>query len=258
MKKKAQRETKRGREARIDLAAAYQIADRQGLNEGIHNHFTLMIPGRKDSFYVIPYGLHWSEVTASSLLAVDYRGTVLSGRGQVEYSAVCIHGPIHRLNPTAVCILHTHMPFASALTRLTNFRVEPTGQTEIGLLNEIAYDDQYTGIAYEIAEGERLAATLESKTILFMSNHGVLVTGKTVAEAYNRLYYLERACPAQLFALWTGRPLKHVPARIVAKTIAQFANAPNHGHGRTMGSADLHFAALKRMLDRKVPPNYRR
>lgn len=245
------------REARRDLAAAYQIADRHGFNEGIHNHFTLMVPGSTDRFLVIPYGLHWSEVTASGLLTVGFDGTVESGEGEVEASAVCIHGPIHRLNPSAACILHTHMPFASALTRLEGFRIEATGQTEIGLRDEIAYDPLYTGIAYDVGEGERLAAVLGSKTILFMSNHGVLVTGRSVAEAYNRLYYLERACRVQLFALWTGRPLKQVPEPIVTKTIAQFVNSPSRRHGRNMGSAELHFAALKRLLERKEPPDYR-
>jgi ribulose-5-phosphate 4-epimerase/fuculose-1-phosphate aldolase len=245
-------------EVRRDLAAAYQIADRHGFNEGIHNHFTLMVPSSTDRFLVIPYGLHWSEVTASSLLTVGFDGTILSGQGEVEASAISIHGPIHRLVPRATCILHTHMPFASALTRIDGFRIEATGQTEIGLRDEIAYDSLYTGIAYDIEEGERLAVVLGSKSILFMSNHGVLVVGKTIAEAYNRLYYLERACRVQLFALWTGMPLKKVPEPIVMKTIAQFANSPSRGHGKNMGSAELHFAALKRLIERKEPPNYRK
>src|SRR5262249_21389725 len=160
------------RKARIDLAAAYQIADRHGLSEGIHNHFTMMMPGWGDRFLVIPYGMHWSEVTASSLLIVDFDGTVHGGNGDVERSAVCIHGPIHQANPSAVCVLHTHMPFASALTRIEDFRVEATGQTEIGLRDDIAYDELYTGIAYDKSEGERLAKVLGSKRILFMSNHG--------------------------------------------------------------------------------------
>jgi ribulose-5-phosphate 4-epimerase/fuculose-1-phosphate aldolase len=251
-------ETSADQEARRDLAAAYQIADRHGFNEGIHNHFTLVMPSRSDSFFVVPYGLHWSEVTASSLLTINYDGQVVSGEGEVEASAVCIHGPIHRIIPRAACILHTHMPFASALTRIDDFRVEATGQTEIGLRDEIAYDSLYTGIAYDIKEGERLAAVLGSKTVLFMSNHGVLVTGGTVAEAYNRLYYLERACRVQLFAMWTGKPLKCVPEPIVMKTIAQYSNSPSRGHGKNMGSAELHFAALKRMLERKEPPDYRK
>jgi ribulose-5-phosphate 4-epimerase/fuculose-1-phosphate aldolase len=245
------------KQARIDLAAAFRIADRQGFNEGIHNHFTLTIPGRVDRFLAIPYGLHWSEVTASSLLEVGSDGQVFGNAGEVEYSAVCIHGPIHQRNPGAACILHTHMPFAAALTRIEGFRMEATGQTEIGLRDQIAYDELYTGLAYDRQEGERLADVLGTKTILFMSNHGVLVVGKSVAEAYNRLYYLERACRVVLLAMYSGRPLKRVPESVVENTIKQFANSPNRKHGKSMGSAELHFAALKRMLERPVPADYR-
>jgi ribulose-5-phosphate 4-epimerase/fuculose-1-phosphate aldolase len=241
--------------ARIDLAAAYQIADRQGFNEGIRNHFTLALPGRQDGFLVIPFGLHWSEITASTLLAVDYDGNVISGVGEVEKSALCIHGPIHRLIPSAACVLHTHMPFAGALTRVADFRMEATGQTEIGLFNDIAYDELYTGLVYDPGEGERLARLLGKKRILFLSSHGVLVVGASVADAYERLYYLERACRVQLFAMWTGKPLKRIPPEIAAKTIEQFTNPPPSSNNRS--GAELHFAALKRMLERKEPPDYR-
>src|ERR1700676_4564750 len=108
------------------------------------------------------------------------------------------------------------MPYASALTRLEEPEILPIGQTEIGFLNEVAYDREYTGLAYDPVEGERLAGVLGDKSILFMANHGVLVCGETVAEAYDRLYYLERACQAQIYAMWTGRPLKTVPHHIVA------------------------------------------
>src|SRR5258706_2464109 len=100
------------------------------------------------------------------------------------------------------------MPFAIALTGLDDPRIKSIGQTEIGCLDEIAYDDSYTGLAFDPSEGERLAGVLGKKSILFMANHGVLVCGKTVAQAYDRLYYLERACQVQLYAMWTQQKLK--------------------------------------------------
>jgi len=142
------------RQARVDLAAAHRLADRQGFSEGIFNHFTLSVPGTDDRYLQIPVGLHWSEVTASCLIEVGYDGRLVSGSGEIERSAFCIHAPIHRLIPSAACVLHTHMPFATALTRLEEPRIEAIGQTEIAFLDCVAYDDEYTGLAMEPAEGE--------------------------------------------------------------------------------------------------------
>src|SRR6516225_135279 len=141
--------------ARVDLAAAHRLAVIQGFSEGIFNHLTLAVPGRNDRFLLNPFGLHWSEMTASAFMEVGYDGSVLQGDGEVERSAFCIHAPIHRLVPGAACVLHTHMPYASALTRLKDPRIKAIGQTEVGLSDMIAYDDQYTGPAFEPAEGER-------------------------------------------------------------------------------------------------------
>ena len=237
-------------QARVDLAAAHRLAVMQGFSEGIFNHLTLAVPGRTDSFYINPFGLHWSEVTASNLLTVSYDGKVIEGEGIVERSAFCIHAPIHRLNRKHACVLHTHMPYASALTRLEEPQILAIGQTEIGFLDEVAYDDQYTGLAYDPAEGERLSGVLGDRSILFMANHGVLVCGDSVAKAYDRLYYLERACQVQLMAMWTGKRLKQVPEAVVARTIGQFHAGPTYGN---QSAAEHHFNALKRLLDRKEP-----
>jgi ribulose-5-phosphate 4-epimerase/fuculose-1-phosphate aldolase len=238
-------------QARVDLAAAHRLADRQGFSEGIFNHFTLAIPGTNDRYLQIPFGLHWSEVTASCLIEVGYDGSLLSGTGDIEQSAFCIHAPIHRLIPSAACVLHTHMPFASALTRLEDPRIEAIGQTEIGFLDCVVYDAEYNGLAFDPAEGERLAAVLGPRNkVLFMANHGVLVVGETVAEAYDRLYYLERACQVQLYAMWTGRQVKRVPPAVVDRTLRQYATSPIY---RGKPGCEHHFAALKRLLDRREP-----
>src|SRR5271155_1570556 len=238
-------------QARVDLAAAHRLAERHGLSEGIFNHFTLAIPGTEDRYLQIPFGLHWCEVTASCFMEIGHDGRVLSGVGDIERSAYCIHAPIHRLIPSAACVLHTHMPYASALPRLADPRIEAIGQTEIGFLDCVAYDEEYTGLAFDPAEGERLAAVLgPHNKVLFMANHGVLVVGETVAKAYDRLYYLERACQVQLYAMWPGRALKHVPAAIVERTKHQYAASPPY-QGKP--ACEHHFAALKRLLDRREP-----
>jgi hypothetical protein len=124
-------------------------------------------------------------------------------------------------------------------------------QTEIGFLDCVAYDEEYTGLAFDLAEGERLAAVLRPHNkVLFIANHGVLVVGETVAEAYDRLYYLERACQVQLYAMWTGRALKRVPAAIVERTQHQYAASPTY---QDKPACEHHFAALKRLLDRSEP-----
>ena len=115
----------------------------------------------------------------------------------------------------------------------------------------MSYDAEYTGLAFDPAEGERLAAMLGPKNkMLFMANHGVLVVGETVAEAYDRLYYLERACQVQLYAMWTGRQVKRVPPAVVDRTLRQYATSPIY---RGKPRCEHHFAALKRLLDRREP-----
>jgi ribulose-5-phosphate 4-epimerase/fuculose-1-phosphate aldolase len=237
------------RQARMDLAAAHRLAVMHGLNEGIFNHLTLTVPGATDRYYQIPFGLHWSEVTASSFMEVGFDGKVVQGSGHVEQSCYCIHMPIHRGVPRAKCVMHTHMPFASALTRLADPRLKPIGQTEIGMMRTIAYDEAYTGPAFDPAEGERLAGLFGDKRVLFMANHGIAVIGESVARAYDLLYYVERAAQVQLYAMWTGQQLKELPAAIVEKTMRDYS-APVYGG---MPPWEHHFNALKRILDRREP-----
>ena len=237
-------------QARIDLAAAHRLAVKEGLHEGIFNHFTLAVPNTTDRYYQIPFGLHWGEVSASSFMEVSYEGEVLSGEGEVERSGFCIHAPMHRLSEAAACVLHTHMPFASALTRLEDQRILPIGQTELGVSLQTAYDDKYTGPAFEEAEGERLLGAIGDKSILLMANHGAVTIGRTVAEAYDRLYYLERVAQVQMYAMWTGRPLNVLSQEVIDQSIAGFKKFPSY-YGRP--NSELHFEALKRMLDRDQP-----
>jgi ribulose-5-phosphate 4-epimerase/fuculose-1-phosphate aldolase len=236
-------------EARVDLAAAHRLAVMHGLNEGIFNHLTELVPGKPERYYQIPFGMHWSEVKASSFMEVGIDdGKVKRGAGDVERSCYCIHAPIHKALPHARAVFHTHMPFASALTRLENPCIKEIGQTEVGMMGMIAYDDNYTGPAFDCEEGERLAKVLGNKTVLFMANHGITTVGQSVAEAYDRLYYIERAAQVQLYAMWTGQPLKQLPEAVIETTKREIGGAHFYD-GPT--PAERHFCALKRILDRE-------
>lgn len=237
-------------QARVDLAAAHRLAVMHGFNEGIFNHLTLRVPGANDRYYQIPFGLHWSEITASCFMEVGYDGKLMAGAGEIEQSCYCIHAPIHRLLPQGAAVFHTHMPFASALARLEDPRILPIGQTELGIAMHTAYDDTYDGPAFDPKEGERLAGVIGDKTVLMMANHGVATVGRTIAEAYDLLYYVERVAQVQLYAMWTGKPLKFLPQQVIDQTLAQFSTGRTYGNKKP---AVWHFEALKRILDRKEP-----
>jgi ribulose-5-phosphate 4-epimerase/fuculose-1-phosphate aldolase len=237
-------------QARVDLAAAHRLAVMHGFHEGIFNHLTLRVPGRSDRYYQIPFGLHWSEVTASCFMEVGYDGSLLAGSGEIERSCYCIHAPIHRLQPDAAAVFHTHMPYASALSRLEDQRILPIGQTELGIMMVTAYDDTYAGPAFDPAEGERLAGVIGDKKVLMMANHGVATVGTSVAEAYDLLYYTERVAQVQLLAMSSGRALKFLPQDVIDATFAAYRKGGTYG-GRP--SCEWHLDALKRQLDKHEP-----
>ncbi|HAA90860.1 MAG TPA: aldolase [Rhodospirillaceae bacterium] len=230
-------------QVRVDLAAAFRWAVRHGLHEGICNHFSFAVGENK--FLINRWGLHWSEITASNILLADYDGHVLEGEGTVEPTAFYIHSRVHLACPHAACALHTHQPYTTALTMVEDGRLKPAEQKAIRFSERIVYDDDYNGIALSVEEGDRMAAKLGNKSILMMGSHGVMVTGHTVAHAYDDLYYLERACEVQVLALSTGKKLVTLPPEVIAHTQEQT-------EGERMGAPD-HFAALKRVLDREEP-----
>jgi ribulose-5-phosphate 4-epimerase/fuculose-1-phosphate aldolase len=232
-------------QARLDLTAALRCAARHGLNEGVCNHFSMAVPGREDLFLVNPMGLHWSEVTPGDLVIADFDGNVVEGKYPVELSAFFIHGRIHQGNKCAQVVLHTHMPYATALTSIRDGRIEMCTQNAFRYWGRIAYDDVYSGVALSAAEGDRMCQALGDKDILFLRNHGVLVSGPTVAKAYDDLYYLERTAMVQVLAMQTGRPLHNIDAALAAETYRQIAE--------DTVLAEQHFESLKRLLDRDEP-----
>lgn len=235
-------------QAKIYLAAAHRLAVLHELEEGIDNHFTVTVPGRDGQYLILPFGLHWSEARASDLIVFDESGKTLEGEGVVELSAQCIHAPIHRISGARV-VLHTHQTWAVALNMLKDNRVVPASQTAAFFHGHIAYDDTYAGTADTLEEGARLAGALGDKHTVFMRNHGVLVTGDTVAQAYRRLYKLERVCRAQVLAMSTGKPLEVLSDAIVAQV-----QAPPVDDRHPRAERDrLFFEAMMRVLDRELP-----
>lgn len=236
-------------QARIDLAAAHRLAVLHGLDEGIDNHFTVTVPGTDDRYLILPFGLHWSEARASDLIVFDDQGRTVEGNGVAELSAVCIHAPVHRITGARV-VLHTHQTATLALNMLDDNRLIPSSQTAAYFHGRVAYDDTYTGTADFPEEGERLARILgEGQHTIFMKNHGVLVTGETVAQAYRRLYLLERVCEAQLLAMGSGRAL----APLSEEVIAQVQAPPAHDSHPRGERERLFLEAMKRVLDRELP-----
>lgn len=234
-------------QARVDLAAALRLAVRFGLEEGIDNHFTCTVPGADDRFLLHPWGMHWAEVKASDILVVDNEGKVLEGEGEAELSAVSIHGPIHARHPKGRCVLHTHMPYATALCTVEEGFIEPISQTALQFYDDVAYDEAFNGLAFQSSEGERMAEVMGDKSVLFLSNHGVVVVGETIPGAFADLYFLERVCQLQVLAMSTGKPLKRVSPNMAAHARAGFRRNDAASHGQ------LHFAALKRLLDTEDP-----
>lgn len=236
------------KEAKIQLAAAHRLAVYDDLEEGIDNHFTVTVPGFDDRYLILPFGSHWSEARASDMIVFDESGRTLEGEGVVELSAQCIHAPIHRLTGARV-VLHTHQTWALALNMLKNNRLLPSSQTAAFFHGHIAYDDHYAGTADTLAEGERLAGVIGDKQVVFMKNHGVLVTGDTIAQAYRRIYKLERVCRAQLLAMSSGQPLEVLSEAIVASV-----QSPPEDDRHSRGERDrLYFEAMMRVLDRENP-----
>lgn len=193
------------REARAALAAAFRLAVRMGLHEGVCNHFTLRLPGSEERFLLNRFGLHWSEVSASNLLVLDAQGRVLEGG-----------------------------------------RLEMAGQNALRFYGDVAYYDEYHGLVVDPEEGDRVARALGEKRCLFLASHGVIVVGPSVAEAFDLLYYLERACQAQVLAMSTARALRRV-APEVARDTYRLLLEDNSKY------AGAHFAALRRILDREEP-----
>lgn len=231
------------REARQQLAACYRIFDLLGWSELIYNHITLKVPGEEGAFLINPFGLHFSEVTASNLVKIDIDGNKLDDNPYpVNLAGFTQHSVFHRHLPDAHCIAHTHTTEGMAVSALEG-GLQPTNFYAAGCYGRIAYHD-FEGITVRAEEGERLIANLGDKRMMFLRNHGMLVMGRTVPEAFFLHWVLQRACEIQLATLSMGRPIV-VPPEVLAVHQRDMSKVQLSG-----GPGAPDFAAMVRKIDR--------
>jgi ribulose-5-phosphate 4-epimerase/fuculose-1-phosphate aldolase len=237
-------------ELRVQLAACYRIFDFMGWSELIYNHITVKVPGDKEHFLINPYGLHYKEVKASNLVKVDIEGNKVDDSPYpVNPAGMVIHTAIHAARPDMHCIAHTHTTDGMAVAcsqdglRTDNFY-------SALLNNRIAYHD-FEGITVMDDEKPRLAKSLGDKNILILRNHGLLVGGRSIPEAFQSMWGLQRACEVQVATDATGKPNKPISDEVLAKT-EQLLNLQAMGGP----SGGLEFDALTRVTE-SIDPSYK-
>ena len=235
-------------EARIELAACYRLIAHFRMTDWIYNHISARVPGTHEHYLINPFGLLYEEVSASNLVKVDVQGDLTEDVALgVNPAAFVIHGAIHAARPDVACVLHTHTEAGVAVAAQAHGLL-PISQHAFKVLGRLAYHD-YEGIALDNEEQERLVKDIGDKDVLILRNHGLLTIGRSVAEAFQLMFYLERACQIQIAALAGGHPLIHPPPAVCERTINQFGNDASFVQGRD-------WQALLRLLDR-LDPSYK-
>jgi ribulose-5-phosphate 4-epimerase/fuculose-1-phosphate aldolase len=233
---------------RVDLAAAFRLAVRMNWHEAVANHFSVAVSTDGRHYLMNPKWRHFSRVKASELLLLDSGDAETMKRPNApDPSAWCIHGNLHTKLPQARCVLHLHPPYATAIASLADPEIRPIDQNTARFFSRVAIDLAYGGIADEQEEGERIVRALGNKSRMMMGNHGILVIADSVAEAFDDVYYLERACQTLVLAYSTGRDLNVMSPELAERTAADWENYRE--------SRFAHFEEMKRMLD-ETEPNY--
>ena len=236
---------------RVQLAAAYRIIDHLGWSELIWTHTTVRVPGPEHHFLINPYGFRFDEVCASNLVKVDMHGNILGDQNQeINPAGFVIHSAIHMTRPDAQCIMHTHTTAGMAIAALEEGLL-PISMYSLGYYGRVAYHD-FEGPSLDLDERRRLADNLGDKHVLILKNHGLLACGQTVAQAFVRMFRLERACQVQLAAQSTGSPMV-IPPKKICELSAQLSDdflvaEGDKGYSR---NPNPEFAALVRLMDKK-------
>jgi len=235
---------------RIDLAACYRLVDLYGMSDLIANHISARVPGEPGHFLINAYGLLYDEITASSLIKIDLDGEIIE-RPPFDYgvnrAGFVIHSAIHRARHDVDCVIHTHTAAGMAVSSLA-CGLLPMNQTAMRFAH-CAYHD-YEGVVLNLDEQARLAADLGQCDLMILRNHGLLVVGQTIAQAFNHIHRAELSCRTQLMAMATGAKLIDAPDAVIEATFQAYQ--PNVR--RPFGVLD--WPALKRKLDR-LDPSYR-
>jgi len=234
---------------RADLAACYRIAAHFRMTDLVYTHISARVPGAEGHFLLNAYGLLFEEITASNLVKVTLEGEVIddeTGLG-INPAGYVIHSAIHGARHDVGCVMHSHTGAGLAVAAQRQGLL-PLTQHAMRFAGRLAYHD-YEGIALDVDERERLIADLGMHDAMILRNHGLLTCGATIRAAFDLMYYLERACQAQVGAMGAGAELVIPPPAVAQKVAGQFARP-----GRT--APDTQWAALLRMLDR-TDPSYR-
>ncbi|WP_433933731.1 class II aldolase/adducin family protein [Brevundimonas diminuta] len=236
---------------RVDLAAAYRLVALYGWDDLIFTHLSARVPGPEHHFLINPYDRTFDEITASSLVKIDLDGEKVDDTpAPVNRAGFVIHSAIHSAREDATAVLHLHTPHGQAVSAMAEGLL-PHTQTAMIAGHDVAYHD-FEGIATDLDERERLVADLGARNTMILRNHGTLTVGDTVAKAFMRMYFLERACEAQVLMLSVGRDNLNTPNQGVADKVERQST----GDVMTMVSDDLAWPALLRKLDR-IDPGFR-
>ena len=228
---------------RVDMAAIFRWTARLNMHEAVANHFSLAVSDDGTQFLMNPNQMHFSRVKASDLLLLDANDPdTLNRPGAPDPTAWGLHGSLHRRCPQARCALHVHSVHATVLASLKDSRLPPIDQNTATFFDRYVIDEEFGGLAFE-DEGERCARLLSDpkKKTVIMGHHGVLCLGGTVAEAFNRLYYFERAAETYIRALQTGRELRVMSDELAEQVAQEIESYP--------GQADCHLSEIKAVLD---------
>ncbi|HLY58481.1 MAG TPA: class II aldolase/adducin family protein [Stellaceae bacterium] len=232
---------------RVDLAAAFRWFARDDMHEAVANHLSVAVSPDGARFLINPRGRHFARVKASELLLLDAHDEATLDRPDApDPTAWHLHGRLHAKVPAARCIMHLHSKYATALACLEDNRMPPIDMNTMRFHGRVAIDDGFAGMALSEGEGDRVAGLMEpGKTVLLMANHGVLAIGPTVAQAFDELWYFERAAETLITCYGSGRPLRIVPEEIAALTERQWRDYD--------GAAQDHLDNVKAILDAEEP-----
>ena len=231
-------------ELQKDLAAAFRWTAKLNMHEGIANHFSVCLPDSED-FYVNGSGMHFSSIKASDLVLVEQNKIeeIKRNTDLVDPTAINIHGAIHKKIPHARCILHIHSKYATALSVLKNPTLPPIDQNTMRFYNRVAVYDDFGGLGFE-EESNKMAAAIGNNRSMLLANHGILTVGETVAQAFDELYYFEKACETYITALSTNKELNVVESKVAEKTAQEWENYP-------VNMGEQHLKAIRMILDKE-------
>ena len=230
---------------RVDVAACYRLVALFGMNDLVYNHISGRVPGEEGHFLINPYGYAYEEVTASSLIKIDFDGKLVTDSGTgygINRAGFVIHSAVHRARADVGCVIHTHSPAGMAVSAL-KCGLLPLTQNAM-FFGRIGYHD-YEGPAVDLHEQQRLVRDLSGSAALILRNHGLLTAGATVCEAFVVMHWLEKACQAQLQAMACNTELNLPDPKTVTVTNERYKP------GQRRKITELEWPAMLRMLDRR-------